>query len=364
MELPNRSDKKLEDRMEKLVASHEDLVCYITESLEKLNQQISSKNEMGDNSANKSGGRSGTGSGQNNSFVPKTLKIDFSRYDGKDDPTTWVCKAKKYFALYEINEFDKVNLASFYFESDALLWFQMLEQESLYFTWQDLRSGLFARFGPNQFEDPFGELIKLRQAGLVIEYQCKFERLLAKAGALTQDRKVTCFITGLKDSIHTDVQANRPTTLVMANGLAKLFEARDQAQRRTNIPTVRPANPPRKNIGWEDKDGDVEKEIEGKDAKQSPEISLHAMAGSEGPKTMRIWGGLMGQSVVALIDSGSTHNFISSQTAQRINFHPNSNGRLEVMAASGEKLSCPGKCSNVQLRNSMAEDSWTNSMGF
>ncbi|KAJ0009667.1 hypothetical protein Pint_33583 [Pistacia integerrima] len=256
-------------------------------------------------------------------------------------------------------------------------------------------------FGPNQFEDPFGELTQLRQTGSVIEYQCKFERWLAKAGALTQDRKVTCFIIGLRDSIRTDVQANRPTTLVMAIGLAKLFEARNQAQRRTNIPAVRSANPPRQNIGyqdrssittptikkmttdelserrkkglyfhcneryapghnckklflieasWEDKDGDVEMEIEGKEAEQSLEISLHAMAGSESPKTMRIWGGLMGQSVVALIDSGSTHNFISSQIAQRINLHPTSNSRLEVMVASAEKLSSPGKCSNVQLK--------------
>ena len=145
--------------MEKLAASHEDLVRYVTESLEKLNQQMSSKNEMGDNSANKNGGRSCTGSGLKgsssfNSFVPKTLKIDFPRYDGRDDPIAWVCKAEKYFALHEINESNKVNLASFYFESDALLWFQMLEQESLYVTWQDLWSGLFARFGPNQFEDP------------------------------------------------------------------------------------------------------------------------------------------------------------------------------------------------------------------
>ncbi|KAL5571257.1 hypothetical protein UlMin_020854 [Ulmus minor] len=115
---------------------------------------MSSKNEMGNNSSNKGSGWSGARSGQKgsssfNSFVPKLLKIDFPRYDGKDDPTAWVCKAEKYFALHEINESDKVNLTSFYFESVALLWFQMLEQESLYVTWQDLRSALFARFGPS-----------------------------------------------------------------------------------------------------------------------------------------------------------------------------------------------------------------------
>ena len=65
---------------------------------------------------------------------------------------------------------------------------------------------------------------------------------------------------------------------------------------------------------------------------------------------MTIWGAFMGQSVVVLIDTGSTHNFISSRVAQQVNLHPNSYGKLEVMVASGEKLSSSRKCSQVQLR--------------
>ena len=44
-----------------------------------------------------------------------------------------------------------------------------------------------ARFGPNQYEDHFSKLITLRQMGSVLEYQSKFERGLARVGALSQE---------------------------------------------------------------------------------------------------------------------------------------------------------------------------------
>ncbi|KAH7513993.1 hypothetical protein FEM48_Zijuj11G0041500 [Ziziphus jujuba var. spinosa] len=63
---------------------------------------------------------------------------------------------------------------------------------------------------------------------------------------------------------------------------------------------------------WEE-DDDEEMEIENDTDGEDLEISLHAMAGIHAPKPMRIWGGLKGHSMVALIDYRSTHNFISSE---------------------------------------------------
>ncbi|KAH7572579.1 hypothetical protein JRO89_XS04G0276900 [Xanthoceras sorbifolium] len=77
------------------------------------------------------------------------VKLDFPRYDGRDDPTTWIRRANKYFQLHDIAKLDKVTLASFLLE----------------------------------------ELIKLRQIGFVVDYQCKFERLLAKIGLLAPEKK-------------------------------------------------------------------------------------------------------------------------------------------------------------------------------
>ncbi|KAL5803159.1 hypothetical protein ACOSQ4_031464 [Xanthoceras sorbifolium] len=220
--------QKLEKNFETLLRSQKEFFSQVAEQLERLSQQISGKQpiEIGETSAN-NGRRFGTtnsrGSVSHKQFSPRPVKLDFPRYDGKGDPTIrhghWNrTGAEKYFSLHEIAESDKVSLVSFYLEGDGQLWFQMLEQEQLYVTWEDFKNGLQTRFGPNQFVDPFGELIQLRQTGTVV-------------GPLAPDKKVSCFVTGLKDSIRTDVQANLLSTLTIAIGLARLYEARDTTQR-------------------------------------------------------------------------------------------------------------------------------------
>ena len=184
-----------------------------------------------------------------------------------------------------------------------------------------------ARFRPNKYEDHFNKLITLKQMVSVLEYQSNFERGLARVGALSPVRNVSCSVTNLKDSIRTNVQANKPTTLTMAIGLAKLFEGRDLAHIRgttwgRSLPTNAlnkldiPATIVKKmtmkelakrmkkglcfhyneryKIGhccqknllieakWEDKDGDVEMEIEDVVEEIVLSISLHAKLGGGG----------------------------------------------------------------------------------
>ncbi|KAI9156198.1 hypothetical protein LWI28_002074 [Acer negundo] len=232
MDIPDRL-KRVEESLESL-STHKELLGKISTQLEQLNQHVFGKGkETGENSFNNDNGRppniGSHGLGRFSYFLPKTLKIYFSRYDGRNDPTTWIGKAEKYFSLHDIAHSDKVTSASFYLEGDALLWFQTLEHEMIYMTWEDFRLGILSRFGPTKFEDPFSQLIQLKQTNSVIEYQTRFERVLAKVGNLAQDKKVSCFVTCLRDSIRTYVQAHCPSTFTMAIGLAKLYEARDQA---------------------------------------------------------------------------------------------------------------------------------------
>ncbi|KAK0608232.1 hypothetical protein LWI29_027540 [Acer saccharum] len=89
------------------------------------------------------------------SYVPKTIKIDFPRYEGKDDPTIWLCKAEQFFQLHAIPTIDRVQLASFHLEGDAHLWYQLLQQEMPVVSWEDFKDGLNSRYGPNQYLDFF-----------------------------------------------------------------------------------------------------------------------------------------------------------------------------------------------------------------
>jgi hypothetical protein len=71
-------------------------------------------------------------------------------------------------------------------------------------------------------------------------------------------------------------------------------------------------------------------------------ISLHAIAGVTPRKTMQVSVDLGSINVIALIDSGSTHNFISVDTTARTCLPIVQRGNMSVTMANGEKLPCLG----------------------
>lgn len=174
--------------MESRIEGIENQMKSMVDLLGKLSNQVEqialtqSNNRDGETSANYGIQGSGGGSFQrtnfNSSIVPKQVKTDFPRFDGTRDST-----------------FD-------------------------------------SRYNSEKVLDFFGQLTKLRRKGTVQEYQVEFERLLAKASSLPQDRKVSYFISGLRDAIRIDVQANIPSILSNAISLARLYEARDFSYQR------------------------------------------------------------------------------------------------------------------------------------
>ncbi|KAL5723187.1 hypothetical protein ACHQM5_006611 [Ranunculus cassubicifolius] len=99
----------------------------------------------------------------------------------------------------------------------------------------------------------------------------------------------------------------------------------------------------------EDSDNDAEIEIDDGTDDQTPEISLHAMAGAHSSDTMIVVGSLRNKQVSVLVDTGSTHNFVCQRMAKKAGLQRTSKGSLEVMVASGGRLSSSGKCSHTQL---------------
>lgn len=63
--------------------------------------------------------RNGKRHGNHNQFLPKTIKLDFPKYDGKEDLMSWVCRAEQYFKINGIPTLDCVSLALFHLERDA-----------------------------------------------------------------------------------------------------------------------------------------------------------------------------------------------------------------------------------------------------
>lgn len=73
-----------------------------------------------------------------------------------------------------------------------------------------------------------------------------------------------------------------------------------------------------------------------------PLISLHAIAGVRTSETMQVHIQLGGATLLALLDSGSTHNFISEEAAGRTSLLLAPRNNMKVTVANGEHVPCPG----------------------
>ena len=101
----------------------------------RFDQLLSSRNqEQGENSMGQSGTLRPTSS--NRSIVPKLTKLEFPRYKGGDDPTSWVCRAEQFFQFQQIEHEEQVSLAAYHLEGDAQLWYQLVKEEGTPITWQ------------------------------------------------------------------------------------------------------------------------------------------------------------------------------------------------------------------------------------
>ncbi|XP_034693910.1 uncharacterized protein LOC117920466 [Vitis riparia] len=80
-----------------------------------------------------------------------------------------------------------------------------------------------------------------------------------------------------------------------------------------------------------------------------PEISFHAIAGTEHPQTIRVLGKLKNKNVMVLIDGGSTHNFIDHAIVSKFGLPVIRDKKFEVMVANREKIECTGQCRGLTL---------------
>uniref|UniRef100_A0A2N9H624 Reverse transcriptase n=1 Tax=Fagus sylvatica TaxID=28930 RepID=A0A2N9H624_FAGSY len=72
----------------------------------------------------------------------------------------------------------------------------------------------------------------------------------------------------------------------------------------------------------EEEDNDSDMELEELEEIETPGISLHAMRGRDGPETMRVAGLIQAIPTTILLDSRSSHNFVSESLARKLQLHP------------------------------------------
>jgi hypothetical protein len=78
-------------------------------------------------------------------------------------------------------------------------------------------------------------------------------------------------------------------------------------------------------------------------------VSLHALAGIRHERTMLLPVMIHGERLVALLDTGSTHNFLPAATMRRLALQPTGGDNLRVTMANGDRLRCHGLAQHVPL---------------
>ena len=280
-------------------------------------------------------------------------------------------------------------------------------------TWTQVCTLCQQRFGPPLGTNHLADLARLQYNGTVPKYQEAFQARMAHAGYLSQAQQVQLFTGGLPDSIRIDVELQSPEDLQRAMYLARAYERRtvmhttptatrpsrfppQPASQSPVAPSVSPATTPtttttqapprpfktlspsemaeRRRQGLcyncdeqyvkghkcprlfylevSDFDDQVP-ETKGSESNPGdlpPLITLHAITGIRSADTMQVKVGIGNHQFTALLDSGSTRNFISESAAQHVKLCLTASQGATVIVAYGDRVACSGLAQEIDIR--------------
>jgi hypothetical protein len=161
----------LQSGLEKLMKHSSEQAKTLAENsknMVEINNILSSQGvkNMGESSTSRNRDKTG----HNSSTAPKLTKLDFPRYNGEDDPTSWICRVEQFFEFQRTEPHEKILMVAYHLEGDAQMWYQLIREDDEVMTWESLKAALHTQYGPTVFEDHFSDLTKLQQTGSVKEY--------------------------------------------------------------------------------------------------------------------------------------------------------------------------------------------------
>jgi len=330
--------------------------------------------------------------------VPRFSKLDFPTYDGAKDPLNWLHRCEQIFRGQRTLASDRVWLASYHMTGVAQTWYYALEQDEGMPSWERFEELANQRFGPAIRSNRLSELARLPWHGTVQDFQERFNSMVCHTPELSPKQKADLFVGGLPDHIRVDVELRTPQMLQDAMHLARAFEHRAAAtataspQRAGRLPQRLPLPPPaapapalpapppkpfrrltpaemverrRQGLCYNcdepyvrghqcqrlfylevadyTSDGEDDAAAGGAGAQPTeepdPVVSLHAIAGIRTEDTMMVPVYIGGHRLTALLDSGSTHNFIHKDLMSRLGL-ATSSARLRVTVANGDRVPC------------------------
>jgi hypothetical protein len=334
-------------------------------------------------------------------------KIDFPIFSG-GDPRGWVLKAEKYFKFYQTPEDEKVDVASMYLEGDALDLFGWVSADQNIMFWEDLVQVFQKNFGPAEFQNPDEHLCNIKQTGTVQEYRQEFAKRSSRVSNWPEHCLLGVFLNGLKEELKADVRIHKPRSVYKAMSLALEFESKVSQTKigkytssSSSVKTdpnpadsseITPTIAAQKHT--ETRISDTEKQnryirgecfrcgekygpghrcktgtfklleaAEGTETQTNciveqlvdppdnlAEISLHALFGKANPTTMKLQGTLLDTEILILVDSGSTHNFISDNLVRELKLTSQFVTPFGVQIGNGDIIRCNRLLKGINLK--------------
>jgi hypothetical protein len=294
-----------------------------------------------------------------------------------------------------------VFLAAFYMTGDAAQWFALVERNHGTPDWAIFVKLVNQRFGPPLRGNALGELIQLKRDTTVTDYQSRFLALMYRCTGLTEKQQIDIFTVDLCNPLKTDVELEHSETLEDAMALARAYEQRlvmtEDAPSRASghfaprpvggtKPLALPAPPTTPTTGAPQLKRLTAAEMAAKRERDecynctekfsrahldvcpmkgifliqmdegpaldqfddlSPLISLNAITGISAAETMRLAVRITMATLTTLVDSGSTHSFISMEAASRLHLLPIHRPGLRVKVVNDDQVACDGICKDT-----------------
>ena len=155
-------------------------------------------------------------------------KIDMRKFDGKD-PATWILQMEQFFDLNNVQNTQKVRMATLYLEPNQFVWYQWLCSRKQFITWAIFTEELIAHYEDTKSNTFFSQLISLKQKGSIMEHIEEFQKLNIRVKDIPEEHRIDVFIGSLKDNIQHDVRLWEPDSLEKAFRLARKMESKIMA---------------------------------------------------------------------------------------------------------------------------------------
>uniref|UniRef100_A0ACD6AFV1 Uncharacterized protein n=1 Tax=Avena sativa TaxID=4498 RepID=A0ACD6AFV1_AVESA len=305
--------------------------------------------------------------GWNSTRFPPPPRVDFPLFDG-ENPRASRLKCEAYFQVCNMHPDTWVNCAAMYFIDDALAWLQSTEAHLHYPVWKEFADSICVQFGKAEFQHHLRSFNRLQQTGTVLE-------------SWRLDYRRGDYSSGTRAIPHTALPLPLPPRGKLPQGQKgddhRLGEAPRQVPQDDKVAALRAYRRARglcftcgERWGRDHRCGPmvqlhvVEELLAMVQPKEEPgplsdqsacdtgselmHISQAAVEGSQGATTMRFQGTVQNQEVLMLVDSGSSHTFISTELAERLQATTMAISPLRVKVANGGVMNCSQELLNLE----------------